>query len=330
MTTLAILHPTDLVATELRDALEQRRDLWRSLRLLTTDENEAGTLLQARGEATIVSPVDAESFDGVDVAVFFGHPDTYRSLLDEVPASTRVVVVAGHVADAPGRPWIAGLSEDRSASQAEVEGPLTSPHPAAIAVAHLLHPLSALGLVAASVTILEPTSVYGKAGLDELLEQTRDILSFQGRAQREVLPAQLAFNILQPPGSGAVLEAQVRAVLGENAPQLSIQRLSTGVFHGYGVSLHGVLDSERAADLDLAGAVTHALEGNPRIDFAVDPELLGPVDVAARDEILVAEVRADAHHPGGFTLWAVMDNLTVGGSINILALIEGLSGVARA
>ncbi|MEM8929624.1 MAG: Asd/ArgC dimerization domain-containing protein [Acidobacteriota bacterium] len=323
MTTLAILHPTHLVATELRETLEQRRELWRSLRLLTTDEEEAGTLLEARGEATVVAQVEDGAFDGVDVALFFGHPDTYRALLDDLPASTRAIVVAGDAADVPGRPWLSGLSAEHGA----IDGPILHPHPAAIAVAHLLHPLRQLGLVRASATILEPTSVYGKAGLDELLDQTRDILSFQGRAERDVLPAQLAFNVLQPPGRSAGIEAQARAVLGADDLPLSVQRLSAGVFHGYGVSLHGEIDPDRV-DGDLATVVAETLETHSVLDFAVDPELLGPVDVAARDEILVAEVRADAFVPGGFTLWAVMDNLTVGGSTNLIALIEGLTGTA--
>jgi aspartate-semialdehyde dehydrogenase len=50
----------------------------------------------------------------------------------------------------------------------------------------------------------------------------------------------------------------------------------------------------------------------------------GPIDVAGRDEILVAPARSDPERPDAWWLWAVMDNLTLGGATNAARLAREL------
>ena len=52
----------------------------------------------------------------------------------------------------------------------------------------------------------------------------------------------------------------------------------------------------------------------------------GPVDAAAREEVVVGSVRPDAGAPGGYWIWAVMDNLTRGGALNAVEVAEPSAG----
>lgn len=118
-----------------------------------------------------------------------------------------------------------------------------------------------------------------------------------------------------PPAAAA--EAITR-VLGIDAP-VAVQRVEAGVFHGVSTSLHvrfvGDPDPQEVAEL-LADAPF--LELDPAI------ERLGPIDVAGKEEVLVAEPFADPSRPGAFWIWSVMDNLTRGGASNALAVAERL------
>ena len=65
-----------------------------------------------------------------------------------------------------------------------------------------------------------------------------------------------------------------------------------------------------------------ALENLPFVASADDVDLVGPIDVAGRDEILLG--RIDPSNDDGRSWWitAVMDNLTRGGGLNALELAD--------
>ena len=181
---------------------------------------------------------------------------------------------------------------------------------------HLLHPLGRFAPRRAAATLVEPVSAAGKAGLDEVLEQTRGILTFQPNPPRDVFPVQMAYNLVPAAAPTGHMAAHLSTVLGSDLP-VSIRVLRAGVFHSYVLSLHVELSEDPGAE-----AVRRALGEHPLNDLAVDPELLGPIDAAARDEVLVGPVVPDPAVPGGYHLWAAMDNLTCGGAGNVLAILE--------
>ena len=47
-----------------------------------------------------------------------------------------------------------------------------------------------------------------------------------------------------------------------------------------------------------------------------------PIDAAAQEEVLVGSVRADPDYPGGYWIWAVLDNLVRGGALNAVEVAE--------
>ncbi len=320
MSVLALVHPTGLVAVELRETLDRRRELWRELRLLSTVEEEVGVLTEVRGVAAMVQGLEAGSFDGVDTVVFCSGIERNRPLFERLPASAAAVVTSTDAGPGDGHPLVAGVNLEAAAGGPAAGGPrrLVSPHPGTVALAHLLHPLGRFAPRRAVATLLEPVSACGKAGLDEVFEQTRGILTFQPNPPREVFPVQMAFNLVPAEASVAHVTAHLATVLGSDSP-VSIQVLRAGVFHSYGLSLHLELADDPGAE-----AVRRALGEHPLNDLAVDPELLGPIDAAARDEVLIGAVEPDPAVPGGYHLWAVMDNLTCGGAANAFAILEAI------
>lgn len=314
---IALVHPTGLLAVELRETLDRQRDLWRRLDLLSDLPDDVGTLGEVGGKPVLVQPIDEHSFEGTDVVFFAGDIEAARPLIARVPAETTIVLLSPGAGPEDGHPVVAGINLET----AEPERVLLSPHPGTVALAHLLHPLLQFRPRRLAATLLQPVSIRGKAALDEMFDQTRAILAFADNPPREIFPTQLAFNVLPAESPGHVA-GHLRTVLGLEAP-MSVQVLQAAIFHSFAVSLHLELAEDPGVE-----AVKKALEGEPFIDFAVDPELLGPIDAANRDEVLVGSVDPVAGLPGVYQLWAVMDNLTRGGALNALAILEALHPVA--
>ncbi len=111
----------------------------------------------------------------------------------------------------------------------------------------------------------------------------------------------------------------LRQVLGGEA-RLAFRIVQTGVFHSFGVSVY----VECAEDPGAEG-VREALAASPFLEFSTSSDPPGPIDAAAREEVLLGQVEADPEGPGGYWLWGVMDNLTRGGALNALAITEALS-----
>ena len=315
MSTLALIHPTDLLGVELRESLDRRRDLWQKLLLFSTSEDEIGSLAETRGAAAMVQKLEDGSLDGVDVAFFSASIDANRSILERLPATTAAVVLCADADPGDGRPIVAGVNLD----QASRDTPLLSPHPATVALAHLLYPLLGFEPRLAVATVLQPVSIHGKPGLDEMFEQTRSILSFDTNPPRQVFPIQMVFNVVPSLSPQKHLESQLRTVLGRELP-VSIHLVQAGVFHSFGTTLY----LELAEDPGLE-AVRHALSEHPMNEVVPKPEVLGPIDAAARDEVLIGNVEPVEGCPGRYRLWAVMDNLTCGGALNAIQILEAIS-----
>lgn len=329
MTTLALVHPTGLVGKELRETLERRPELWDEIRQLTVDPDEVGALTELAGAAALVANADADSLAGADAVFLCGAPEAGRELLAAVPPGATAIFVhaepaRGEAAEAAtvataAAPVVAGVNPDAAIAG----GVLASPHPGTVLLAHLLHPLRRFGLAGGSAVLVQPTSLY-ESGLDELFGQARNIVAMRSQDEPEVFGRQLAFNLLPTPSSGPAVARDLRAVLGggEAALPLAVRVLQGGVFHGVSAALHLRFDRDAGPE-----AVREALGEHPLNRLADESDLLGPIDAAASDEVLVGGVEAVAPADGGGCwIWAVMDNLTRGAALNAVGILEQVLG----
>lgn len=313
MTAIAILHPSNLLGKELRETIESRRPDWADLRLLSSREDEIGTLTEIGGAAALVGRWEPESLQGVDVAFFCGSIEDNRPLLSELPPETLGIVLSFDATIEDGLPVVAGVN----LSSVGGNRVLLSPHPAVVLLAHLLHPLKSLSPLEVAATVVQPVSMRDEGGLEELFENTRQIVAMTRRTPTPVFGTQLAFNLLPSPLPADPVAAQLRPVLAD-APPVALQLLQGAVFHSVSASMHVRLAGDPSPQ-----AVRKALSASPILEAADKPRLLGPIDAAASDKVLFGAVRKD-EAAGGFWLWAVMDNLTRGGALNAIEIAEAL------
>lgn len=310
---VAIVGGASLKGKELKEVLEER--LFPVKKLTLVDDDEAlGQLTEFEGEPTFVQPISPDIFAESDL-VFFASTsaaftrahwreaasgpaaliDLSHALLEVPEAAVRLPFLEANPAPASRRRWY------------------LVPHAAAIALLVLLTRLNATGRLRQVVAnVFEPVSERGASGLDELQEQTVNLLSFK-EFPREVFDAQVAFNLLarygaESPARLEEVEDTIRREVERCAPaladRLALCVLQAPVFHAHCLSVLAELESP----LEVS-AVEEALRGERVTVLRHDEAPAAPVEVAGRDDIVVGPVRRDAKRPAAFWLWTVVDNL---------------------
>ncbi len=320
MSRIAILSPRTLLGKELRDLLATRGERFDAVALLTSDEEEVGTVSEAAGRPALVARADAEEMADVDLVFACGEPEANLGVLAARREGATAILLSPRATATDGQPVIAGINPDDAAA-GEV---LVSPHPAAIALAYQLAPLAPLGLASSAATIVQPVSMFGEQGLDDLLAQTRDLLAMTGDRQPSVFERQLAFNLYPAPEGAGGLAELVRRTTGVEAP-MAVQAIQGAVFHGFASSLFVTFAQDPGLE-----AVREALAGQKHVTLFEEEEgaaeVPGPIEAAARDDLLVGSIHADPGYTGGYWLWAVLDNLTRGGALNAMEVAEAVLG----
>lgn len=293
-------------------------------------EAEYSKLSQFRGEAKVVHGLTPEALQGLDLVFLAADEKTnrrygrlaaekdYRALdLDETfNADPKVPLVVAGVNDAV-------LRRDKPAL-------IANPHPATIILAHVLSALGAgLGIAKAVSVVLEPVSAYAEEGIQELAAQSYALLG-GASLSKKVFPDQVAFNLLaraiKPDANGfSPLENRVASeigrVLGPAAPPLSLSIILAPVFHTYSIMTHVELTGDvPAAEVEACLKAHDVFRHAPAGEAAA----ISPAAVAGKDRIHFGPVKKDPAIAGGYWLWTVADNLTVGSGLNAFGIARAL------
>lgn len=314
---IVIVGASSLVGRELKDAISDSPLAAANFALL--DEEEAqGQLDQVGDEATFIQAVEQDAFEHADFTFFCGSEVlTRRHWHDALRAGSTVLDLSGALDQENGvvvrAPWLG-----TQAASVDLFTPAVAPaHPAALALVLLLERLQQAAPVRfAAATVLVPASEFGRAAMDELHQQTVNLLSFQN-LPRAVYDAQVAYNLLSGLGESATVsmgntEARIRrhyqALTGGRGPALALQVIHAPTFHGHSFLIAAEL--ERPVD---RSALEAALSGD-HMDLVLE-DTDSPSNLAAtgQDDVLV-RIRPEPglRNPNEITrlwLWAASDNL---------------------
>src|SRR5262249_17977042 len=201
---IAIVGSTSLLGKELREMLESRGLPMGRLVLLETEEY-AGLLQEFAGEIQITQVISPDAFADIDIAFFTCSPEIMQAYVAsgaKFPDLTIDLTQAGP----DGTVYLHGISDPRLLRS---PGYFVSPHAAAIVIGKILADLhNSFVVESAAITILEPASERGNAGVDELQEQTVSLLNFQ-EVEKKVFSGQLAFNVLPECETAARIEDRI-------------------------------------------------------------------------------------------------------------------------
>jgi aspartate-semialdehyde dehydrogenase len=333
---IGIVGATSLAGKELVDELQESL-LAASDFVLLDDAEAAGQVTAAGDEVAFVQRIEAASFDKMDFVFFTGDAEVTKkhwqqarkagaSIVDmtyalegepDVLVRSPLTIGAEPGSDLPGGP-----APDLK-TPAVVAG-----HPAALMLALVAARLRAkFALTSFAATVMEPASEHGPAAMDELHQQTVNLLSFHD-LPKEQYDAQVSFNLLPSLGDAAKVklkgaEDRIRrhyaALSGGTLPRLVLQLIQAPVFHGYVASV--LVEFAQPVTVE---QLEEALAGE-HLDIVVgesDPP--SNLSAAGQEDIMV-RVNREPSEDGMSTqywLWLAADNLKLAALSAISCALE--------
>lgn len=307
---LALIGAETLMGREIRDLVTAQGD---DLRLIASEDEHAGALTEQAGEPAFVIELKPESLEDADVVFLTGSQDSARKALDAGAGATLIdlTYAAEDRADARLRAPVVE-PPDQAPPQTRVH---VIAHPAAIAGALFIGRIHERFPVRRwLIHVFEPASERGNRGIEELQQQTINLLSFKG-LPKSVFDAQLAFNLLASYGedapfalgdAGLRIERHLATLLANSsrAPMPSLRLIQAPVFHGHSFSLW--VEFERNPGVT---ALEQALLSE-QVDVRGE-ELDAPTNVgmAGQSGVAVGAVTADRNLPQACWFWMAADNI---------------------
>jgi aspartate-semialdehyde dehydrogenase len=177
------------------------------------------------------------------------------------------------------------------------------------------------------VATYQSVSGAGKAGMDELFEQSRNIFVGDSNEPRK-FTKQIAFNVIPHIDSfledGSTKEewkmvVETKKIL-DSSIKVSATCVRVPVFVGHSEAVNVEFEEEISAEE--AQAILREAPGVMLIDKREDGGYVTPVECVGEYATFVSRVREDPTVDSGLSLWIVSDNLRKGAALNAVQIAE--------
>ena len=179
------------------------------------------------------------------------------------------------------------------------------------------------------VSTYQSVSGAGRAGMDELFNQTRQVY-VNDPIQPDIFTKRISFNVIPHidkfMDDGSTKEEWKMVVETKKILDPNISVIATcvrvPVFIGHAEAVH--LEFENPIDEDMAREVLSAAPGVVVVDHRADEGYVTPEESATEDDVYVSRIRTDPTVENGLAMWVVSDNLRKGAALNTVQIAEAL------
>lgn len=333
---VAIVGATGAVGVEMIHCLERRGFPVSELTLLASARS-AGKKLSYKGTDITIKELTADSFAGVDIALFSAGGGISKEFAPHaVKAGAVVVDNSSAFRMDPAVPLV--VPEINGADVKQHQGIIANPNCSTAIALMALYPLhQAFGVKRVFASTYQAVSGTGAQAIEELAAQSRQWAVEKTGAWDDarlstppsVYPHQIAFNVL--PHVDAFLEHgytkeemkmenEGRKIMHLPEFRASVTCVRVPVFRAHSIAMSA--EFERPVSLEAARA---ALAGAPGLDVIDNPaakEYPLPLTVAGKDNCAVGRLRKDCALDNGLAFWVVGDQLLKGAALNAVQIAE--------
>jgi aspartate-semialdehyde dehydrogenase len=330
---VAVVGATGAVGNEMISTLAERDFPVESLRLFASERSE-GKILEFKDSEIPVESLREDSFKEIDIALFSAGAERSK-IWAPISAKSGCVVVDNSSQWRMDKEVPLVVPEVNPHDLKWHKGIIANPNCSTIQMVIVLKPLhDAAKLKRVVVTTFQSVSGTGHKAIDELMQQTIDLLNFK-EVKCNVYPHQIAFNVLPHIDkfldNGYTKEEmkmvnETKKILNDNSIKITATTVRVPVFRCHSESVN--IETEKKLSANEVRAILSETPGIIVYD-APDKNIYPiPIDVAGKDETYVGRIREDESVERGINMWIVADNLRKGAALNAVQIAEKLIEMA--
>ena len=322
---VAVVGVTGAVGQEMLDVLAARDFPLSNLRPLAS-ERSAGRKVQFRGEEIPVEVLGADSFAGVDVALFSAGASISREY-GPVAVDAGAVVVDNSSAFRmdPEIPLV--VPEVNSAAIASHQGIIANPNCSTIIMVVALQPIHQLSpLTRVVVSTYQAASGAGAKGMDalrrELAGEELEDSPFPHRLAGNLFPR---IDVVQDNGytkEEMKMVLETRKIMGLEGIPISATCVRVPVERAHSESIQ--VSTESPLELDAIRAAFEQAAGLQVIDEPSEDRYPTPLQAADQDDVYVGRLRSHPDEEETYDFWVVGDQIRKGAALNTVQIAEAL------
>ena len=329
---VAVVGATGLVGGEFLKILEQRNFPVDELMLYASDRS-AGKKLSFKGDSIEVMETVDNSFNNIDIALFSAGSDVSK-YFSPIAAKAGAVVIDNSSAFRMDNEVPLVVPEVNPEDIRLNKGIIANPNCSTIQMVVALNPIHKISPVQRIVvSTYQAVSGTGSNAVEELRNQTSDLISGEKEINPAVYPHQIAFNAL-PFVEGFLdndytteewkMVEETRKIMHQDSMAICATCVRVPVYFGHGESVNIELESPmnpEDAKRILSNAPGVSLLDNPSKDIYPLP-----IEAEGQDDVFVGRIRKDESHPNGLVMWVVADNIRKGAALNTIQIAEKMLG----
>ena len=341
--TVAVVGATGAVGTKMLELLQEVNLPIERVKALAS-KRSAGKTLAFKDQVLTIEELTADSFEGVDIALFSAGGGISEIFAPEAVKRGAVVIDnTSHFRMVPGIPLV--VPEVNPESLKTHQGIIANPNCSTIQMMVALEPLrQAFGLDKIIVSTYQAVSGAGAKAIAELENQVQEYLD--GKPLTEltatILPSggdkkhyPIAFNALPQIDvfgeEGYTLEEwkminETKKIMGDESIKVAATCVRVPIVNGHSESIYIELKEETTVQ-----AIQEILAKAPGVELVDDPsQQRYPQAINSIDQkgTFVGRIRRDLDNPKGFHLWVVSDNLLKGAALNSIQIAEKMHELA--
>jgi len=330
---VAILGATGAVGQEFLNLIEERKFPFAELRLLASSRS-AGKKIAFMGREYTVQEATADSFEGIDIALFAGGSASKEFAPYAVKAGAVVIDNSSAFRMDPAVPLV--VPEVNPEAIRQHKGIIANPNCSTIIMVMGLKPLYDLAKIRRIVvSTYQAVSGAGKEGMAELEEQVVALSSGKEPAAN-ILPVgslpkhyQIAFNLI--PQIDVFMDNlytkeemkmidETKKIIGDDALRITATTVRVPVYRSHAESVNVEFESE--ISLDAARQALAAFPGVILHDNPAEQEYPMPLFTSGRTDVEIGRLRRDESTDHALNFWICGDQIRKGAALNALQIAE--------
>ena len=330
---VAVAGATGAVGVEMLETLEKRNFPVASIKLLASARS-AGKKMKFRGGEITIEEMKPESFKGVDIALFSAGSDVSKQYR-QACADAGCVMIDNSSAFRMDDDVPLVIPEINPEDAFKHHGVIANPNCTTAIMAVAVYPLhKAKGLKRLIASTYQAASGGGAPAMQELLDQTREVLNGAERVEPKVMAQQIAFNLFphidsfQPNGyTKEELEMvnETRKIMHIPDLMLTCTSVRVPIMRAHSESLN--LEFEQEITPEEAREILSKAPGVIVRDDPANKVYPMPIDATGKFDVIVGRIRQDIsrNDKRGLEIFVSGDQLLKGAALNAVQIAEVLS-----